>query len=308
MYASNNNDMFYEILCGNNFEYVLKDNVNFANTDYKVLQSHNNGIFIKCMKITRNGKTSLFYITEDYKPMSSMLVGINADTLINVVINLFADVIEVRNNGFLVCQCIDLSWDKVYVEPNTLKVKLVYLPFDLKENISYADFESELRSRIVKLINNLLDTNDRLKSFVLDLCNGSLSLEEVYNRTRNAGASVTNSAEINNSIPKAQATPDNIKLVALNAPGFFEIIIDKDDLLLGKKQELVDKCIPYSKLISRKHCRIVKHNALYYLQDEGSLNGTFINGVRLTPGQSIQMNRGDIIKMADCSFKVCNEE
>lgn len=58
------------------------------NTDYKVLQSQNNGIFIKCMKMTRNGLVDLYYVTDEYRPMSSMLVGISPDTLINVIINL----------------------------------------------------------------------------------------------------------------------------------------------------------------------------------------------------------------------------
>lgn len=122
MYTLKDNGVISEITCGNNFEYILKDNAHFVNTDYKVLQSQNNGIFVKCMKMTRNGLIDLYYVTDEYRPMSSMFAGISADTLINVVVNLFASVIEVRNNGFLTCQSIDLSWDKIYVEQNTLKV------------------------------------------------------------------------------------------------------------------------------------------------------------------------------------------
>ena len=188
MYTLKDNGVISEITCGNNFEYILKDNAHFVNTDYKVLQSQNNGIFVKCMKMTRNGLIDLYYVTDEYRPMSSMFAGISADTLINVVVNLFASVIEVRNNGFLTCQSIDLSWDKIYVEQNTLKVKLVYLPLSVKAFDSYAEFESELRSSIVKLINKvILETNERLKQFVLDLCNGSMSLEDVYNKSRSVG-------------------------------------------------------------------------------------------------------------------------
>ena len=49
MYTLKDKGVISEITCGNNFEYILKDNTIFVNTDYKVLQSQNNGIFVKCI-------------------------------------------------------------------------------------------------------------------------------------------------------------------------------------------------------------------------------------------------------------------
>lgn len=88
----------------------------------------------------------------------------------------------------MACQCIDLSWDKIFVEQNTLKVKLIYLPLSVRAFDSYVEFESELRTSIVKLVNKVITTsNTRLDQLVMDLCNGSLSLEDVYNKSRGAG-------------------------------------------------------------------------------------------------------------------------
>ena len=241
MYTLKDKGVISEITCGNNFEYILKDNTIFVNTDYKVLQSQNNGIFVKCMKMTRNGLIDLYYVTDEYRPMASMFVGINADTLVNVVVNLFSSVIEVRNNGFLACQCIDLSWDKIFVEQNTLKVKLIYLPLSVRAFDSYVEFESELRTSIVKLVNKVITTsNTRLDQLVMDLCNGSLSLEDVYNKSRGAGTAPIEKKE---STVQQMPTSSNfsaIKMVAMNAPNYFELVIDKDDAVIGKKQELVD--------------------------------------------------------------------
>lgn len=306
MYTLKDNGVIKEVVCGNNFEYVLEDNIHFVNTDYKVLQSQTNGIFVPCMKMTRNGKTDLYYVTNNYRPMSSMFVGITPDILVATVINLFASVIEVRNNGFLACQCIDLSWDKIFVDQNTLKVKLVYLPLSVRAFDSYAEFESELRSSIVKLINKVIvEPSERMKQFVQDLCNGSLSIEDVYNRSRNAGT-----PPIQKQAPASSApAPNNnmnamIKLVAINAPGRFEILIDSADVVIGKKQELVDKVISYNKMISRKHCRVMCANGAYFISDEGSANGTFVNGARVAPGQRCPINRGDIIRLADSDFQI----
>ena len=45
-------------------------------------------------------------------------------------------------------------------------------------------------------------------------------------------------------------------------------------------------------------------NGVYYISDEGSVNGTFVNGVRLNSGQKLQINRGDVIRMADSDFQI----
>lgn len=305
MYTLKDNDVISEVTCGNNFEYILKDSSQFVNTDYKVLQSQNNGIFIQCMKMTRNGLVDLYYMTDEYRPMSSMFVGISPDTFINVIVNLFASVIEVRNNGFLTCQCIDLSWDKIFVEQNTLKVKLVYLPLSVRTFDSYAEFESELRSSIVKLADKVItSSNARLDLFVRDLCNGSMSLEDVYNKSRGAGMAPIEKTETQSQVIPRTGVNGAIKLVAMNAPSYFELIIDRGDTVIGKKQELVDMVIPFNKMISRKHCRITNRTGIYYINDEGSVNGTFVNGVRLNPGQKVQISRGDVIRMANSDFQI----
>ena len=187
MYMLKDKEYIKEIPSGNNFGYVLMDNSYFVSTDYKVLQNQSNGIFIKCMKMLYNGKTELFYVTDEYRPMSSMFIGITPDVLINVIVNLFGSIMEVRNNGFLQTQNIDISWDKIFVDPNTFKVKLVYLPINVKTFDSYAEFESELRSGVVKLINQVLtETNERLKRFVPELVNGSITIEDIYNHYKGA--------------------------------------------------------------------------------------------------------------------------
>ncbi len=309
MYVLKDKGVISEISCGNNFEYILENEAAFVNTDYKVLQNQDDGNFIKCMKVTRNGKLSLYYLTDEYTTMSSMFVGISPDTFINVVVNLFASVIDVRNNGFLTCQCIDLAWDKIFIDQNTLKVKLVYLPLNERAFDSYAEFESELRSSIVKLANRvIINSNARLNQFVMDLCNGSMSIEDVYNKSRGTGMPpIVKTENVKATVPVARNTSRNadvIKLVAMNAPSYFEFVIDRSQIYIGKKQELVDIVIPFNKMISRKHCCISNIGGVFYINDEGSANGTYVNGIRLNQGQKIQINRGDIIRLADSDFQI----
>ena len=57
-------------------------------------------------------------------------------------------------------------------------------------------------------------------------------------------------------------------------------------------------------MISRKHCIVTNNNGTYYLTDEGSANGTFVNGIRLTPHEMAEVKRGDVIRMANSDFQL----
>lgn len=293
-----------EIQCGSNFAYILEDDIEFANTEYKVLQNEMNGIFVQCMKMLYNGKMEVYYVTDDYISFSSMFSGIKPNVFITVITNLISNVIEVQNNGFLTCQSIDLSWDKIFVDEPTLKVKLVYLPINSKTFENDSAFESELRSGIIKLIDEVIETpTDRINQLVSDLRNGSMSLEDICGKSKGGGkkAGVVHGHGYK---VKASSPGDNIRMVAMNAPQHFEIVVDRDVLVIGKKAELVDAVIPFNKMISRKHCRITKQGGSYYITDEGSANGTYINSKCIVTNKAYQVNRGDIIRLADSDFQI----
>jgi hypothetical protein len=312
MYTLKDNGIVEEIVCGNNFGYVLNDKNFFVNTDYKVLLSQTSDIFVACRKMLYNGKIELLYLTDDYRPMSTMFDGIQPDTLIMIVMNLFAAIFEVKNNGFLSSQNIDVSWDKIFVNSSTLKVKLVYVPVNYRVFDSYSEFESELRSSLIKLIYRIMQTsNPMLNQLISDLSNGSLSLFEIYNNSK--GSEMYNpdfddrDKKYNSAVDDKHARENKnsiAKLISINAPSKVEIVLNPDVTVIGKKPDLVDAAITFNNMISRKHCRIERKNDSFYIADEQSSNGTFVNGYRLVAGRLYHINRGDIIRMADSDFKL----
>lgn len=296
------NGQLQEMVCGSNFAYVLNNNGLFLPTEYKVLQSQSSGGFVKCMKMQYNGHVQLYYMVNALKPLSNMLPSMDADAFLVVVTNLFADIIETRSNGFLSCQNVEMSFDKVFVDPNTLKVSLIYLPLSVHLFDDYATYESQLRSNLVKLINGI-STLSSAKTMRLasDLSNGMLSLDDLYNRLK--GGKI-DPAPTPTPGPAPKPADVRLRIVAMSAPTRVEIEVTKDSFVLGKNASMVDGVLSFNKMISRVHCRINKSGNQYTITDLQSANGTFVNRVRLQPNQPHPIKSGDIIRLANSDFQI----
>lgn len=94
-------------LCSN-LTYILDDGAIFLSTEYKVLQSQPDGCFAKCMKMLFNGKIQFFYMTNMFRSLSLLLPTLDADKFMIIAANLLSNTIDVKNNGFLVCENINI--------------------------------------------------------------------------------------------------------------------------------------------------------------------------------------------------------
>lgn len=54
--------------------------------------------------------------------------------------------------------------------------------------------------------------------------------------------------------------------------------------------------LPGSENVSRVHANILKRGNAYFIKDESSTNGTFIDGIELQPGESLQIRDGSRIQ------------
>ena len=296
------NNYISEMECGSNFAYVLSDNSTFLSTEYKVLQSQANSCFVKCMKMMYNGNVQLYYLTKGLKSFASMIPSLDAESFLIIVANLLSDIIDVKHNGFLSCQNIDISFERIYVDPTTHKVSLVYLPLSKRIFDDASAFENELRTSLVKLISGI-STLSTVKTMQLsaDLSNGSLTIEDLQNRIK-AGKGAPPVV----TPPHTDTSGDagKLRIIAMNAPTRVEIEVTKDEFIIGKKKELVDGVVSFNKMISRSHCKINRRGSQYMVTDLQSANGTYVNKVRLQPNQPCQIKNGDVIRMADSDFQV----
>lgn len=79
--------------------------------------------------------------------------------------------------------------------------------------------------------------------------------------------------------------------------------IDKPSFRIGKERNYVDYCVTENPAVSRSHADIISSEGLYFINDLGSTNRTFINGVPIPANTQTQISDGDIIKLADEEFE-----
>lgn len=169
------------------------------------------------------------------------------------------DIIEIKNNGFLLCQNIDISFDKIFVDPATFKVSLVYLPLSEKTFGDYSIFENELRTQLVKLIFSLPAlSSPKTLDFSADLSDGRLSLEDLYSGIKSGKDPNRGSTPIwppKGNPPQKDVT---VRMIAINAPVNIDIDITKDEFVIGRSTSAADGVIPFNKRIGRVHCKVSK--------------------------------------------------
>lgn len=106
----------------------------------------------------------------------------------------------------------------------------------------------------------------------------------------------------------------NLRQIALFLPGGRDPIIveDLDTILVGRKDELrgIDPSIDLTEYhakklgVSRKHAELVFVNFRYHIRDLGSMNGTWLNGKRLTPEDFPTISSGDALRLGSLMIVV----
>lgn len=81
-----------------------------------------------------------------------------------------------------------------------------------------------------------------------------------------------------------------------------KIELCKPSFVLGKNPEKSDYAVADNTNISRVHAVITTRNGRYYVMDQNSTNGTFINGRIIKAGQETEILPGDCLMLANEEF------
>lgn len=289
--------------CGQqSVSYVLKDENLFNLSEYKILHNQEASFFVDSAKLTFNGKVKLTYFVDGLISFKSISSTLDAFQFVTVLANLISSVIEIKHNGYLDVCDLNLEFNRIYVNPNTLGVKLIYLP--LNDNLPLGTVVlnnpeiEELRMNLIKLIStnpNLI--SGQIKSIREWLSDNMMSLEDVYDCIRKGSTPIY-------TPPVAKASHSNLTLTALNTPAPLSFKIGTQDFLIGRSEDDVDGYVSFNQAVGRVHCKVINENGSYKVVDLESKNGTFINKAKIQPNKKMDLNNGDILRLANCDFKV----
>jgi pSer/pThr/pTyr-binding forkhead associated (FHA) protein len=73
------------------------------------------------------------------------------------------------------------------------------------------------------------------------------------------------------------------------------VIIEGDGVYIGRDKKMAEVVVNDSR-VSKRHVRIVPRGGKVWAIDQGSTNGTFVGGQRIT---EVQLKKGDAIVLAD---------
>lgn len=81
-----------------------------------------------------------------------------------------------------------------------------------------------------------------------------------------------------------------------------KIEVDKPAFRIGKEKSYVDCFINNNNAVSRIHADIVQEGNAYYIKDNNSTNGTFVNGKVIKGKSRMEIHSGDAIMLANERF------
>jgi hypothetical protein len=284
--------------------YLLNRPEDFSNIEYKVLMSQKEQGFLECFKVTCNGNPQLIYDVTNYKPLSLLAARLSSEEFFRIISELYKTAEFINNSGFMKNDHVVLSTDRIYVEPVTKKVYLIYLPVNIVSEEKAEGIEAAIKKIILNIIlnhNNLYDNN----------------IQELYNdiKAKDLSLDIINMKIQNGEYNKTEQIPDNppesnsynskrMTLISNNSPEPIIMRIDMDEFLIGKKVSNVYGLIRNYPTISREHCKITYRSGHYYITDLNSANGTYINEKRIPGNVECPLNRKDKLRLANLVFDI----
>lgn len=203
---------------------------------------------------------------------------------------------------------IDLSDKKDKIEVAEEKLELSEEKEELKDNL---DKKEEIKEEVTK-------DKDEVSDNVIDSIREQLEKEtdKIENKEK-IDKDITTKMDLPIKIKEEirseqlHSEAENIKefktklfLLASNAKKPVRIMVNKKVFLIGSDYSKMDCVIRNNRYISRCHAKIYYESDCYFIEDAGSMNGTYINGVKLAEGLKYKLISGDIINLADCKFEV----
>ena len=232
---------------------------------------------------------------------------------------------DVYNNGLNV-NSVRFNMDDVYINEMTKEMYFIYFPIvGGQESADIVGFIENIIYTMTPVINE--DTNyiSRFMYYVRSFhgFNGN-AIEKYISREERAVVNVLKNKAVTMQQQVMQGSMDgttvlsddgiSVQQIQQMQPVNYhfasltrqvtgeKIELGKPSFVLGKNPEKSDYAVADNTNISRVHAVITMRNGRYYVMDQNSTNGTFINGRIIKAGQETEILPGDCLMLANEEF------
>lgn len=186
----------------------------------------------------------------------------------------------------------------IFINQNNNNIIMLYAPVKSSEKADVAGF-------MKRMINTVSDDKEIFEPVNVVLDTEPFSVKLVENIL--ADMIVDNSSAISNDEPGFDEIPTNdpasAKAYITRISTGEKIEITGTNFIVGKSADYAKYVIKNNRAISRVHATFIIRNGTYYIADNDSKNGTFVNGQKIDFENMAELCDGDIIQLANEKFR-----
>ena len=292
-----------ELEDGSNISFLLEEEGQFSITDYKVLRGQVWSGLARCEKVLYNGQIKLLYLTEGRTPLERLLSVIGERTFNVILADVLGVLINIGENGFLEPRRLLTDSQYIFVDESTMKVKMIYLPVE-SGNMYVSVSAGQVQAYVFDWVKKCIGLSERYTLWITELFSQNhKTLREIYDEVLNMCNSSGELEKKEEAITEKQTLQlKKLYLYSVNEPVLVQFTIDKKDFAIGRDSRQVNGTIVGHPTVGRKHCQILFKDGEYYIEDNSSKNGTFLNGEKLVYGFPEKIPDQARIQIADVIF------
>lgn len=280
-----------------NWTYTLDDEDKYSKSGYKSAQIQLKSCMLKCAIVRFNGELKFIYFTEGYVSLLEYLGKATPNSLWHVFGKVLESFLKVKNYGYLSCENIDVNAQNIYIDVKTLEPRLIYVPLISENNPNMqVNFEASIKRSFVKALRNANNPmiSDKENMLLETLNDTGQGLEGMLKSVLMRAGATYNSGVTG----KEKGT---LQIICTDKRIPIHYVMKKERIKIGRKKDN-DIVVDFTNQISRIHCSIILKNGTYYIRDERSTHGTYINNVPCIPNKEFEIHDGDLLRLPGIIF------
>lgn len=276
---------------------LLEDDSDFFLQGFKILNKYQEKGFLSCMKVRHNGMLKLLYRTGTCFSLYDWMKkeGQEKEQGIKIIEGIVETVFTMKTNGFLKVSNLFLDPDMIFIDGNSYHTYMIALPLGHP-----AENQEDWQHRLTGLLMQIADFAGIEPDF---LGVPDASVEYIHRSLEIYRISGQKKSEKKKEQKKVREIP-SLVLEYVEGDLLRQIRIEKGEFVLGKKSSMADGVIEGVPTVSRRHCRITRSDEGYQVTDLGSLNGTYVNQIKVREGEKAVLRPGDVLRLANLELRV----